>query len=132
MERGHAAAATFAIVPLAIRHNVRRPLRGRGLRVVSRIALLAIMPAARALVQPLAYLLERRLAKPLHGRSQLHHLVVLVRTHFGTWVILWALLIPVLSAVRVGRRVLLPDGVLSQEVDAQHLCEAAEIKLTPA
>ena len=54
METGHAAAATFAFVPLAIRHNVRRPLRGRGLRVVSRIALLAIVPAARPLIQRLA------------------------------------------------------------------------------
>ena len=119
MERGHAAAATFAIVPLAIRYNVRRPLRGRGLRVVSRIALLAIVPAARPLVQRLAYLLQRRLAKPLYRRRQLHHLVVRLGARCGTRVVLWALLIAILAAVGVGRRVLLPDGVLSQEVDAQ-------------
>ena len=113
MERGHAAAATFAIVPLALRFNVHRPLRGRGLRVVSRIALLAIVPA-----QPLECLVHR-LAKPHQRRRQLHYLVVLLRTRYGTWVILRALLITVFSAVLVGRRVLLSDGVLSQEVDAQ-------------
>jgi ABC-type multidrug transport system permease subunit len=119
MERGHAAAATFAIVPLALRYNVRRPLRGRGLRVVSRIALLAIVPAALALVQRLAYLLQRRLAKPLHRRSQLHHLVVRLVTQFGTRIAFWALLISILAAVGVGLRVLFPDHVLSKEVEAK-------------